>query len=185
MEIILTLSVLTALVALGVTTSLGNERQRQAIQTVREQLQDWTEQDIRLKREKLAREINVPDAKQWLQENAAKVIGKQMPVLSVENWNKDGNSALIAICQDGTRLVFTPLQRNLFLKALQRPDSKISKADPGPLGSQPKKTPFYELSIINVGMFFDLEAQLVWRELAGQILPGSRLWMYVVEDYKG
>ena len=32
MEIILTLSVLIALVALGVTISLGNERQRQAIQ---------------------------------------------------------------------------------------------------------------------------------------------------------
>lgn len=185
MEIILTLSVLIALVALGVTISLGNERQRQAIQTVREQLQAWTEQDIRLKREKLAREISVPDAKNWLQENAARVLGKQLPVISVEHWNKGGNTALVAICQDGTRLIFTPLQRNLFLEALQRPDSRISKADPGPLGSQPKKVPFYELSIVNAGMFFDLEAQQAWRELSGQMLPGSRLWMYVVEEYKG
>jgi hypothetical protein len=184
MEIMLTIAILIALVALGVTISQGNERQRAAIQSVHEQLQGWTEQDIRLKREKLAREVCVPDTKQWLQDSAARVIGKQLPVLSVEHWNKGSNTALIAVCQDGTRLVFTPLKRRLFLEALRRPDSKISKADPGPLGSQPKKAAHFELSVVNAGMFFDLEAQLVWRELTGQVLPGGRLWMYVVEDYK-
>ena len=181
MEIILTLSVLIALVALGVTISLGNERQRQAIQNVREQLQAWTEQDIRLKREKLAREVVVPDPRRWLEENAGRALGSFPQIQSVETWSKEGASALIAICQDGRRLVFTPIERKRFVSAVDQGNSRLSRANPGPLGSQPEKAPCKELSIVSAGMFFDLEAQQAWQQLTGQPLAGDRLWMYIVE----
>lgn len=183
MEIILTLSVLIALIALGTTISMGNERQRQAIQTVREQLQAWTEQDIRLKREKLAREVNVAAPVLWLEENAGRVLGSFPRIQSVETWSKDEITALIAVCQDGNRLVFTPVERLSFLAAVRQSNSRLSRANPGPLGEHPEKVQVKELSIVHCGMFFDLEAQQAWTQLTKQRLAGDRLWMYHVQGF--
>lgn len=181
MEIILTLSVLIALVALGATISMSNERQRAAIQKVHEQLQDWTEQDIRLKREKLAREVVIADPRRWLEESAGRALGSFPQIQSIETWAKEDASALIAICQDGRRLVFTPIEHKRFLSAVRQSSSRLSRANPGPLGEQPEKAPYKELSIVSAGMFFDLEAQQVWQQLTNQRMPGSRLGLYLVE----
>ena len=181
MEIILTLSVLIALITLGATISMSNERQRAAIQSVREQLQGWTEQDIRLKREKLAREVVVADPRVWLEENAGRALGGFPQIQNVEPWTKDGVTALVAICAGGRRLVFSPVEHKRFLNLLKQNNTRLSRANPGPLGDKPEKAPVQELSIVNAGMFFDLEAQQVWQQLTRERLAGDRLWMYIVE----
>jgi hypothetical protein len=181
MEVLFTIAILIALVALGVTISQGNERQRAAIQSVHEQLQDWTEQDIRLKREKLAREVVIGDPRHWLEENAGRALGSFPQIQTVEAWANEGACALVAICQDGRRLVFTPVERKRFLAAVDQGNSRLSRANPGPLGSRPDKTPYKELSLVTASMFFDLEAKQAWQQLTGQPLAGERLWMYIVE----
>jgi len=38
----------------------------------------------------------------------------------------------------------------------------------------------YEVSVINAGMFFDLELPLAWKTLAGRQLEQiDRLWLYI------
>ena len=55
MEYLIGTSVLLAVLLLGALISAANERQRKAIDGLREQVEAWAEQDIRIKREKLAR----------------------------------------------------------------------------------------------------------------------------------
>ena len=61
MEIILAIVVGVAVIFFGALISAGNERQRKAIDGLREQVVLWAMQDLRLKRERLARDVHVDD----------------------------------------------------------------------------------------------------------------------------
>ena len=60
-EIILALVVAVAVIFFGALSSVGNERQRKAIDALREQVVFWAMQDLRIKRERLARDVRVDD----------------------------------------------------------------------------------------------------------------------------
>ena len=60
-EIILALVVAVAVIFFGALSSVGNERQRKAIDALREQVVFWAVQDLRIKRERLARDVRVDD----------------------------------------------------------------------------------------------------------------------------
>jgi hypothetical protein len=183
MEILLTGVLLAALLFLGLLISTGNERQRKAIDELRKQVESWTEQDIKIKREKLAREINVPDALAWLESVSAAALGQPPRLLSVSPWQKDNLAALVGVCQDGRRLVFTPVPRKRLLAALKEKKSVLAGVSGTLLGDKPPKTPFWELSVVSSGMFFDIEAGQVWQSIVGSPLPGGRLTMYEVPGY--
>ncbi len=59
MEIILAIVVAAAMIFFGALISIGNERQRKAIDALREQTELWAMQDLRIKRERLVREVRV------------------------------------------------------------------------------------------------------------------------------
>ena len=59
MEIILAIVVGVAVIIFGALISMGNERQRKAIDSLREQVVLWAMQDLRIKREGLARDVHV------------------------------------------------------------------------------------------------------------------------------
>jgi hypothetical protein len=65
MEIILAIVVATAVIFFGALISAGNERQRKAIDNLREQTSLWAMQDLRIKRERLAREVHMNDPLGW------------------------------------------------------------------------------------------------------------------------
>ncbi|MBS4062491.1 MAG: hypothetical protein KG029_18995 [Bacteroidetes bacterium] len=180
MEILLTGVLLAALLFLGLLISMGNERQRKAIDELRKQVESWTEQDIKIKREKLAREINVPDDLAWLEKVSASALGSAPKLLSASSWQKGDLLAIVTVCEDGRRLFFTPVPRKRLLTALKEKKSVLAGASSTPLGDKPAKTPFWELSIVSSGMFFDIEANQVWQSILGFPLPGGRLTMYEV-----
>jgi hypothetical protein len=172
---------LFALFLLGALLALANERQRQAIDGLRQQVEAWAEQDIRLKREKLARQIAVSDPLAWLEKTAAQALGSAPRLVSVAPWQKDNLTALVAVCQDGRRLVFSPLPRDRFLKAIQlKGRGVLTQAETGLLGDKPKQAQHQELSVLTSGMFFDLEAAQVWQAVAGQALPVPHLTLFDV-----
>lgn len=183
MEILLTTILLAALLFLGLLISMGNERQRKAIDGLRNQVESWTEQDIKIKREKLAREITVPEALGWLESVSAAALGQPPRLLSVSPWQKDNLVALVGVCQDGRRLVFTPVPRKRLLDALKEKKSVLAGVSGTLLGDKPPKAPFWELSVVSSGMFFDIEANQVWQSVLGFPLPGGRLTMYEVPGY--
>lgn len=66
MEIILAIVVGVAVIFCGALISMGNERQRRAIDDLREQVVRWAIQDLRIKHERLARDVRIDDPLDWL-----------------------------------------------------------------------------------------------------------------------
>jgi hypothetical protein len=94
--------------------------------------------------------------------------------------------AIIAVCNDGGRLVFTPVPRERFLKSIRlNKRGALSQAEVSVLGDKPEKTPHYDLSVLTSGMFFDIEAAQTWQALSGQVLPAKRLTMFEVAPRAG
>jgi hypothetical protein len=181
MEYLIGTSVLLAVLLLGALISSANERQRKAIDGLREQVEAWAEQDIRIKREKLARQIAIPDPLAWLEKTAAQVLGSAPGLVTAAPWQKDNLTAIIAVCKDGRRLVFTPLSRERFLKAVQlKGRGVLAQAETSLLGDKPKDASHYELSVLTSGMFFDIEADQVWLAITAQALPAKRLTIFEI-----
>ena len=181
MEYLIGTSVLLAILLLGALISSANERQRKAIDGLREQVEAWAEQDIRIKREKMARQIAVPDPQAWLEKTAAQALGGAPGLVTVAPWQKDNLTAIVAVCQDGRRLVFTPLSRERFLKAVQlKGRGVLAQAETGLLGDRPKAASHYEFSVLTSGMFFDIEADQAWLAITGQALLAKHLTMFEI-----
>jgi hypothetical protein len=181
MELMFGSTVLFAMLLLGALISAANERQRKAIDGLREQVEAWAEQDIRIKREKLARQVVVNDPLAWLEKTTAQILGSAPKLVTATSWQKDGLTAILAVCQDGRHLVFTPLPRERFLKAVQpKGRGVLAQAETSLLGDRPRKAAHHELSVLTSGMFFDLEADQVWQAITAQALPAKRLTLFEV-----
>ncbi|MBM3126281.1 MAG: hypothetical protein FJZ87_14635 [Chloroflexi bacterium] len=181
LDVIFAVSVLGAVIFFGALLSVGNERQRKAIDGIREQTAYWAEQDLRLKRARAAREVRVEDPGAWLAGVVARVIGESPAITSLYPWENEGTRAMIAVCSDGRRFVMTPLHPRRFIQAIQsRSRGRLQKAEVGLLGDHPKRIPVYELSIVTAGAFFDLEAAQAWQQVTGTQLGAERLYLFEV-----
>jgi len=181
MELLLALAVITAVIIFGALISLGNERQRRAIDELREQVVLWAIQDLRIKREHLAREVRVDDPLEWLNRIATKAYGYDLKLQVVEAF--DEPRALVCSTGDGSgRVVFTPVSPDDIRRFRKEKRGRLSQvAAQSPLFLFPRKTTEYEISALNGGMVFDLELPLAWNSLTGQrLLDGERIWMYVI-----
>ena len=88
LDVLFALSVLAAVIFFGALISVGNERQRKAIDGIREQASFWAEQDLRLKRARAMRDVRVPDARQWLNGVTARLLGTSPQVLALNPWDE-------------------------------------------------------------------------------------------------
>lgn len=72
MEILLAIVVVSAVIFFGALISMGNERQKKAIDDLREQVSLWAMQDLRIKHEGHARDVRIDDPLGWLNTLATK-----------------------------------------------------------------------------------------------------------------
>lgn len=180
MEIILAIVVGLAVIFFGALISMGNERQRKAIDDLREQVVLWAMQDLRLKREKLARDVHVDDPLGWLNNIAAKICGYDLNIQIVEAF--DEPQSLACASGDGSsNIVFTPLSLADLRNIKNGKHNRLAQfAGRNPLLSLPRDTKKYEISVLNSGILFDLEIPLAWKSLTGMnINRTDRLWLYV------
>ena len=84
MEIILAVVVASAVIFFGALISMGNERQCRAIDSLREEIVRWSEQDLLIKREKLSLAVQVPDPLDWFGRLASKVAGMNLNLYQAE-----------------------------------------------------------------------------------------------------
>jgi hypothetical protein len=181
MELLLALAVITAVIIFGALISLGNERQRKAIDGLREQVVLWAIQDLRIKREHLAREVCVDDPLGWLNKIATKVSGFDLKLQTAEAF--DEPRALICMAGDGSgRVVFTPFSPDEIHRFKKEKRGRLSQvAAQNPLLLLPRKATAYEISALNSNIVFDLELPLAWNDLTGQrVTQMERMWMYVI-----
>ncbi|MFZ5903218.1 MAG: hypothetical protein ACOYZ8_06685 [Chloroflexota bacterium] len=180
MEIILSVVVICAIFAFGALISVGNERQRRAIDELREQVVLWAIQDLRIKRDALAREVRVEDPLAWLNKMVAIVTGHGLDLEVAESFNEP--QALVCKSEaQNTRIIFSPLSPVEVQRLKREQRSRLSKfTDQNPLLSLSGKIKFRELNTLNVGFLFDLEFPLAWKSITGLNPRSNSLWMYLV-----
>jgi hypothetical protein len=182
METIFGLSTLLAVVLLGALISLGNERQRRALDGIRQQAANWAAEDLRLKRGKLAREVRVEDPRIWLDVVVNRVLGISPRLVQLTTHQQSEAQVLVGVCDDRQRLLLSPLPKRALVRALydrRKQKGRLGKMSVGLLGDRPRRVPVYELTIVNAGVFFDLEAETVWQDLFGAPLGTDRLYLYL------
>lgn len=179
MEVILAIVVATAVIFFGALISAGNERQRKAIDGLREQVVLWAMQDLRIKRERLARDVQIIDPLGWLNKTVAKANGFSLELQVVEFF--DNPQALVCASADGiNKAIFSPFSPTEILQMKRTKRSRLSQyGDRHPLLSLPRQVTAYEFSVLNSNILFDLELPLAWKSLTNQETPQiERLWMY-------
>lgn len=179
MEIILAIVVASAVIFFGALISMGNERQRRAIDDLREQIVLWSIQDLRIKRESLAHNVHIDDPLGWLNQAAARAMGRNMDLQILEVLE----NPQVLICStrdDSEKIMFTPLSPTEIRMMKRSRHSPLSQyANQNPLWSLPKDVTALECSILNHGMLFDLELPLVWKGLTGRAIETmDRMWIY-------
>ncbi len=179
MEIILAIVVASAVIFFGALISMGNERQRKAIDGLREQVVLWAVQDLKIKREHLTRTVQVPDPLGWLNKNASKICGYDLKLQILEMFEEP--QSLICTSGDGSvKVVFSPLSPADLRRIKSGKQNRLSQfASHNPLLLLPKGANVLEMSVLNGGYLFDLELTLAWKALTGHNLElATRLWMY-------
>ena len=179
MEIILAIVVAAAVIFFGALISMGNERQRKAIDGLREQVVLWAIQDLKIKREHLAQTVQVPDPVEWLNKVASTVssIGLKLQIIEVF----EQPQVLVCTSGEGNKtVIFSPLSPAELRRIKSGRQNRLSQfASNNPLLFLPRSVYIHELSVLNVGHSFDLELVLVWKALTGQNLePKISIWMY-------
>jgi hypothetical protein len=182
MEIILAIVVASAVIFFGALISMGNERQRKAIDGLRAQVVLWAIQDLKIKREHLARTAQISDPLVWLNQVTSKACGYSVNLGIIEQ----ADNPDVLVCSNGNnngKFIFSMTPPNE-IRAIQhaRRNRVFRYSDTNPLMSLPKKSSAYECSVLNFGILFDLELAIAWRKLT---TPSAEcresLWIYVLD----
>ena len=179
MEILLAIVVASAVIFFGALISMGNERQRKAIDGLREQVVLWAVQDLKIKREQLAQTVQVTDPLGWLNLTASKVYGSDLRLQVLEMF--DEPQSLICVSGDGSvKVIFSPLSPANLRRIKNGKQNRLSQfGEHNPLLLLPKNVNIHELSILNGGHLFDLEVAIAWKDITQQNLESSnQLWIY-------
>ncbi len=178
MDAVFAILVLGAVIFFGALISAGNERQRKAIDGIREQTAQWAMQDLRIKREKFAREVKVDDPVAWLNRVVAKVVGEDLGLVVTEVF--ENPHALVCTAKDGRKVLLSPASPDDIRRLNLQKKSRLSQFGyVHPLLKLSRDTRKMELSILNSGVMFDLELIIAWKMLS-RIDIGSIecLWIY-------
>lgn len=178
MDVMLAVLVPGAVIFFGALISLGSERQRRAIDALRGQVVLWAIQDLRLKREHLAREVKVDDPLGWLNRLVSKAWGSEAHLQVVEA--HEHPQALVCASHNARRVIFSPLSPAEIRAWKRTRKGRLGRFTNGnPLLDLPRGVQILEFSILNGGMSFDLELPLAWKGLTGQTHDQiERIWMF-------
>jgi len=182
MDILLAIVVAIAVIFFGALISLGNERQRRAIDDLRDQVVQWAEQDLLLKRGKVAGEIQIDDPMRWLNTQIAKVLGDDLEFNIVQVIEKP--SALLCESRNtNSKIAISPLTFQQIKGFLGRDRSRSSRIkDQNPLAAITRRTNSHKLSNLNCGALFDLELSVAWHRLADKKDNEiNHLWVYIID----
>lgn len=187
LDVLLAVIVIATITVFGILLVLGNERQRKAIQAVADHAGRWAEQDLQLKRARASRDVRVEDPRAWLDGIATRVFGISPGLTQLTPWTGPGEAvALVAVCEDGRRLVVTPVPPERFVRAVDarrvrgRAASAVAATETSLLGASPRRVPVHDLTVVTTGPFFDLEAGMVWEQMFSEKLGVDRLFLFEV-----
>lgn len=178
MEMILALAVVIAVIIFGGLISVGNERQRKAIDGIRVQAALWAVQDLVLKREKLARDVTVDDPVKWLNLVVAKVCDEFLDLSVTEIF--DTPQTLVCMDKNAQRVILSVASPAEIRRMKRERKNRLLRVGNGhPLLNLPQRAEQVEISILNGGILFDLELPVAWEKLSGRKIIGvDKVWVY-------
>lgn len=184
MEIILAIVVASAVIFFGALISMGNERQKNAIEDLREQLSHWAIQDLLIKRERLAHDVRVDDPIGWFNEQTEKVTGYKVNLQVIEK-SDEPQAFLCEKQESATKILYcfnSPKEIERFRKGRR---NKLDRINDHLFTRIPTKYEIYEATILNNGLLFDKELAIAWQGITGHLLRNEqKLWIYVFDHHK-
>jgi hypothetical protein len=182
MEIILAIVVASAVIFFGALISMGNERQRRAIDNLKEQIVFWGMKDLQIKREQLAHNIQLTDPLIWFNKMSTKISGIAHE-LEISEILENPPALLFSNTNKNQSIIFCTLSPSEINKINNNISNRLRRYSTSPFLNINKKTIAYELSILNCGITFDLELEIAWKKITGKdVITPERLWMYILDE---
>jgi len=174
--------VVGAIISFGALISVGNERQRRAIDALHQAYKQWAVQDLRLKRGTVSAQTRIEDLTAWLTKATSLAFGRRTIVMDYQLHNTAVTTVEFHDAEVGKTVVCT-LESPDVLKTILKKKRPVLR---GELRSNPifrvgRKTPAVELSMLNAGSMFDVELPIVWNTLTGQVTESDTLWAYILD----
>ena len=180
-DLLLSVVIIGAVIVFGALISVGNERQRLAIEALHQAYRQWAVQDLRLKRGVISSQIQIEDLPAWLTKTTSLAYGRKTNVMDCQSYTAPVAAVEFREAESGATVVFALEAPHVLMPLLKQKRSAIrGNLDSNPLFRVGKKTPVVELSILNAGMMFDLELPVVWNSLTGQATQADVVWAYIV-----
>ena len=180
-DLLLAVVVVGAIIAFGALISVGNERQRRAIDALHQAYKQWAVQDLRLKRGTVSAQTRIDDLTAWLTKITSLAFGRKTnvvdyqvhiaPIVTLEL--RDAERGKIFICTLESPKVLIPLLK-------EKCSPLRSELRTNPVFHVGKKTNAVELSILNAGAMFDIALPVAWAQLTDQITEPDTLWVYTL-----
>ena len=174
--------VVGAIISFGALISVGNERQRRAIDALHQAYKQWAVQDLRLKRGTVSARTQIEDLTVWLTKATSLAFGRKTIVMDYQLHNTPVMTVAFHDGEVGNTVICTLESPQVLGTILQKKRSVLR----GELRSNPifrlgKKTPAVELSMLNAGAMFDIELPVAWNTLTGQVTESDTLWAYILD----
>jgi hypothetical protein len=169
--------------------TVGLERQRKELLGIRKEAEGWTRKDLEIKRAKMASSVHVADPLVWLSQMATLAIGANTKLVRIAPNSFGDPRFILALSADGTQYLFSETTPD-GLRQYRGPSvwpwrSRISRlVVKHPLVPLPWGAQKFELSTLNCGVVFDLEAAKVWESQVKEKLHMTALWLYVLPAEK-
>ena len=179
-DYLLALTVLIALIVFGALISVGNERQRKAIDSISQQTQAWAIEDLRLKRGQVEASISIDNPIAWLNMAVSRALGRETQ-LSVPEIAETPFAVSFVDQYAGETLVFSLLAPKA-LRALSREKRSelTDRTNQHPLIPWRKGITTLEMTMLNAGIFFDLELPIAWQAITKEQTNSEHLWVYIL-----
>ena len=180
-DLFLAVVVVGAVIAFGALISVGNERQRRAIDALHQAYKQWAVQDLRLKRGTVSTQIRIEDLTAWLTKVISLGFGRKAIVMDYQLHNAPVTTVEFHDAEAGTTVLCTLEPPDVLLPMLRKKRQVLrGELHSNPLYLVGRKTTAVELSMLNAGAMFDVELPVVWNSLTGQVTESDTLWVYII-----
>ncbi len=180
MEIILAIVVAFAVIFFGALISMGNERQRKAIDNLSENIAHWIIQDLKLKREEASKNVVIKDPIEWLIRLTKMIYGVNLGLVAIDYI--DALNILACTTNEGKTIYFSPLDPRKIQKHTRELKNRLSRTNTiYQIKRNCRSLYAKEVSILNGGILFDIELRVAWKALTKKdIHQVERLWIYSI-----
>jgi hypothetical protein len=180
-DLFLAVVVVGAVIAFGALISVGNERQRRAIDALHQAYKQWAVQDLRLKRGTVSTQIRIEDLTAWLTKVISLAFGRKALVMDYQLHNAPVTTVEFHDAEVGTTVLCTLESPDVLLPMLRKKRQVLrGELHSNPLYLVGRRTTAVELSMLNAGAMFDVELPVAWNSLTGQVTESDILWVYII-----